>query len=485
MSESLVPSIHSNEFYKKKYKYYKYKYLQMGGMLSLTSSVEQDNIKKISENVTIFSDGFAFFKGLYKPNSLNFKLSNLPHTIKRESIILLSRSSTENITSLPYELQKENLQLDNVIDRLLGTNVQVILNDKNETVRGKLLSIQDRHLLIQDNDKIRIVNNYVSINGNLTVNYEPTIISQLQSINTLLYLGYLFTDLSWKISYKLVMSENMDSIKLFQARTILTNYTGIDFTNIKLRLITGKPKMDRYIQYETSSKPTAMRASHTEFKQRSSYEVDDIVNIANTGEYFSYEPEKLINLPNKSVRELDLFEYFDIKTLVFYEYHISDIYQKDGFASYGIEFNAPHPLASGNTTIYGEDNGQMLNNFISSESIKQTAKDNLISLTFGNSMHVTGSHKVTVRNEKSKSYNPNSYYTIELALNNKKEHDIIVRMIYPQRVEKIIDIKTEIIKANDPNVQIKYIKKINYIRFDVGPFSGEVNVVAQFKLLAE
>ena len=354
------------------------------------------------------------------------------------------------------------MSYDNFIDHSVGQEVTAVrINpETGENIYEKATligSANGRPILrfsygIDSDYPGRVVFNYVPAG----MSNQPTLTAKLKSResgNRNLYLAYLTGGLSWKTDY-VANVRSKTSLDLTGWVTI-TNNSGIDYNQAKIQLIAGdvnivRPMMTRAYAAK-GMRLMAMNAAATDNM------VMEEVNITpeNINSYELYTLPNMTTIKDKQNKQIALIEKNDVKYEREFNLNVP-IY----FGSYSQnEFEKQHPqityviknvpdsnlgisLPAGTVRFYENDkNGNL--QFIGSNNINNTAKEDTLRLNLGNAFNISVSGKVKQIKERELNRKPSNQcynvktlksYEIELTINNAEdsENKVVISQNFPQ-----------------------------------------------------
>ena len=297
---------------------------------------------------------------------------------------------------------------------------------------------------------------------------QPTLTAKLnakQGGEKNLYLAYLTGGLSWRTDY-VANVRSKDSLDLTGWVTI-TNESGIDYKQAKIQLIAGDVNIVRPMMARSFNMAKGMMAMA----------VDSAYNGANI-EPESINSYELYTLPNmttikdKQTKQIALIEKHDVT------------YQKEFnlrtpfyFGDDDNEFEKHHPaityvvkniadshlgisLPAGTVRFYENDKSGNLQ-FIGSDNINHTAKEDTLRLHLGDAFNISVSGKITKAKEQEIERKPNHLcynvkilktYDVEVTVNNAESENNTV--ILSQQFPDDYKIVKENIKGEEKNATI-------------------------------
>jgi hypothetical protein len=304
---------------------------------------------------------------------------------------------------------------------------------------------------------------------------QPTLAAKLnakQGGEKNLYLAYLTGGLSWKTDY--VANINSDDKLDLTGWVTLNNESGIDYEQAKIQLVAGdvhivRPAMKRLLGAK-SINMVAMANSMEESDMAYGIEPESV------NSYELYTLPNMTTIKNMQTKQIALFE----KHGVTYEKEFN-LQMPYYFGNDGHEFKKLHPaitymventadshlgisLPAGTVRFYKNDKSGNLQ-FVGSDNINHTAKEDTLRLRLGESFNISVSGKVTKISEKEIERKPNHLcynlkllktYEVETTVNNAEDTDNVV--ILSQNFPDTYKIINESIKSESKNANLRQWK---------------------------
>ena len=389
--------------------------------------------------------------------------------IQPETAIIYGKGLKVLEQNYSYNLISE----DNLIKQAIGKEVLTVRENpedgKNIFDRAVILGTANGRPILRFNYGIetdfkgRVVFNEIPAN----LSNKPILAAKLNSDSVgdkFLNLAYLTSGLSWKTDYVANITDR-NALDL-TGWVSITNESGVDYDKAKIQLIAGDVNIVRPLM-----QPRMMMA-------KASFALMD-----NAAEGVSIEPEQinsyeLYTLPNitslkdMQTKQISLLEKNNVKYEKEFNLH-SPLYLGGGS-----EFKKAHPditivmgnteksnlgisLPAGTVRFYEKDkNGNL--QFIGSNNIGNTAKEETLRLNLGKAFSLVADGKVKKISEKELSrtnkdlnscYNVNMLKTYEVAVNfnnAEKENNVVIFKQNMADTAKIIkeNIKSELENAN-------------------------------------
>ncbi len=360
-----------------------------------------------------------------------------------------------------------------LLDRYLDREVEVMRTgpQKDEVVRGTLLSANQSQLVLQTDSGVRLVpmeGSQVSLpelpGGLLT---KPALVWRLQAAKAgdhRIRATYQTGGMTWRSDYNLVLSPD-DSAGDLTAWVSLMNLSGISFENANLKLIAGD--VQRVQPQQPMMRGRALQAmadgAVAGFEEQAFFE------------YHLYTLPRRTDLPANSTQQLTLFppvSGFTVEKELLYAPTIAmggwgQPMTERGVAPSGegklqvfvnfqnkAENRLGMPLPAGKVRVFKQDPKDGTLEFIGEDMIDHTPRNETIRLRLGEAFDVVGERKVvdfavdTSRKTMSE--------TIEIELRNQKDaaQNVVVReRLYRWRNWTIPDSNTPYSKLDASTVQ--------------------------------
>ncbi len=425
-------------------------------------------------SLSIYNQNLALVKDIrsadLQSGSNEVIFDGVAERIQSETAIIYGDGIKVNEQNYSYNL----MSYDNILRQYIGKEVTAVRinpdNGKNITERATLIGVNGAQPIIKTEYGIdaeypgRIV--FDKIPANLS--NKPMLTAKLNAKNAgnkTLNLAYLTDGLKWKTDYVAnVLSPNKLNLTGW---VTITNESGIDYENAKIQLIAGDVNV---VRNTFRGRGMVMMAKAAVFEE------------SNDMAYGSVEPEtvnsyELYTLPTTSTiknhqnKQIALIEKndvtykkeFNITSPFYFGNYTRDEFEKHHpVITYVIENKAESNLGislpSGTIRFYQNDKTGNLQ-FIGSNNISNTAKEDTLRLNLGDAFNISVSGKVTKIGEKEVSRKPkknlcyqivqNKTFDVSITVNNAEDTDnhVILTQNMPQRYK----ILKESIKGSEKN----------------------------------
>ncbi|MBQ9271621.1 MAG: DUF4139 domain-containing protein [Alphaproteobacteria bacterium] len=415
-----------------------------------------------SVSLSIYNQNLALVKDI-RPAALQtgnneIVFDGVASQIQAETAIIYGDGIDVNEQNYSYDL----MSYDNFIEHSLGQEVTTVRTNpttgENIYEKARLIGSADGHPILQFSYGIessypgRVVFNYVPAG----MSNQPTLTAKLKSRdsgNRNLYLAYLTNGLSWKTDYVAnVRSKN--SLDLTGWVTI-SNNSGIDYEQAKIQLIAGdvnivRPMLTRAYAAK-GMRMMAMNAVQTEDMAMES----GGITPESINSYELYTLPNMTTIKDKQNKQIALIEKnnvqyereFNLNTPLYFGSYAQNEFEKHHpQITYVIknvtDSNLGISLPAGTVRFYENDKSGNLQ-FIGSNNINNTAKEDTLRLNLGDAFNISISGKVKQIKERelarkpiNQCYNVKTLktYEVELTVNNAEdsENKVIISQNFPQ-----------------------------------------------------
>ena len=431
--------------------------LVSGCLLSLSAQAEPLILKNAdsSLSLSIYNQDLALVKDI-RPASLNNGLNEVifdgvASQIQAETAIIYGDGIKVNEQNYSYNL----MSYDNFINQSIGQTVRTVqLNPENgENIydNAKLIGYANGKPILRFSYGIesdfpgRVVFEDVPAG----MSNKPTLEAKLdvsKGGNQNLYLAYLTSGLSWKTDYVANVKSN-DKLDLTGWVTI-SNNSGIDYERAKIQLIAGDINTARSIMgTRRMVKAMAFNAvmedsisNGIQPESINSYELYTLPNITTIKDHQNKQIA-LIERNNVTYKKEFLLHsplYFNnFASDEFEKHHPSIIYVIENTADANLGISLP----TGIIRFYENDKNSNLQ-FIGSNHIANTAKEDTLRLNLGDAFNISVSGKVTTADKKEISRKPVNNcavvetlksYDVEITVNNAEDvkNTVVIEQHFP------------------------------------------------------
>jgi len=330
--------------------------------------------------------------------------------------------------------------MEKILMKYIDKEIQLV-NEKNEIIIGKLLSISDGQLVLERKtgglEMIVDLKSYrISVNslpeGLIT---KPTLVCLGNAKNSgkqEVELTYQTGGMRWHTEYVAVLDKDDKQIDM-NAWVSIENNSGATYKNAELKLIAGD--VNRIEAYPPPSMyeermSMDMAKSQPQFEEKSFFE------------YHIYNLQRPTNISQNETKQISLFEAKNVKIEKKYLYRSGGYTNKSSVAVV-LEFknsednNMGLPMPKGKVRIYKSD-GKALE-FVGEDLVNHTPKNENLKLKVGDAFDIVVEENNTDYKQISKKV---SESTFEVKIRNQKEEDIVVD------IERYLGLRWEITDKN-------------------------------------
>lgn len=457
------------------------KFLAMALVIGSTAEAKQAQVLSANNetlSLSIYNGNLALVKDTRPArleNGMNEVIfDGVSREIQPETAVIYGKGLKVVEQNYSYNLISE----DNLIKQAIGKEVITVRENpedgKNIFDRAVILGIANGRPILRFNYGIetdfrgRVVFNEIPAN----LSNKPILAAKLNSDSAgdkFLNLAYLTSGLSWKTDYVANITDK-NTLDL-TGWVSITNESGIDYDNAKIQLIAGdvnivrplmQPRMMMAKMSFAAMDNTAEGAS-VEPEQINSYELYTLPNITSLKDMQTKQISLLEKNGVKYEKEFNLYSPMYLgNSSEFKKAHpdITIVMENNANSNLGIS------LPAGTMRFYEKDkNGNL--QFIGSNNIGNTAKEETLRLNLGKAFSLVVDGKVKKISEKELSrtnkdsnscYNVNLLKTYEVAVNfnNAEKEDNIV--IFKQNMADTAKIIKENIKSEQENANTRVWK---------------------------
>lgn len=402
-------------------------------------SVNSQSFNQKSLSVTIYNDNLGVVK-----DKREYDLPKGISKIEIQDVAQLIDATSVHI-NFAGEVIEQNYQYDlvsmeKILMKYIDKEIQLV-NEKNEIIIGKLLSISGGQLVLERKtgglEMIVDLKSYrISVNslpeGLIT---KPTLVCLGNAKNSgkqEVELTYQTGGMRWHTEYVAVLDKDDKQIDM-NAWVSIENNSGATYKNAELKLIAGD--VNRIEAYPPPSMyeermSMDMAKSQPQFEEKSFFE------------YHIYNLQRPTNISQNETKQISLFEAKNVKIEKKYLYRSGGYTNKSSVAVV-LEFknsednNMGLPMPKGKVRIYKSD-GKALE-FVGEDLVNHTPKNENLKLKVGDAFDIVVEENNTDYKQISKKV---SESTFEVKIRNQKEEDIVVD------IERYLGLRWEITDKN-------------------------------------
>ena len=354
---------------------------------------------------------------------------------------------------LAYDL----LTPENLLERMVGEQVTLVRvhpsTGEERSEKATLLSAAGGVPVVRVNGRIETGGPNVpwrvtfdSLPPNLRE--KPTLLAEVESGggSQPLDLAYLTSGLSWTADYVANLDDAGGRLDM-TAWASLTNNSGTDFRDARLRLISGTPN-------RVSTQPNYKAMRNMAMAESAAVAADGVAQ-SESFDYYAYDFGRRVNLEDRETKQMPLIETASLK--VRREYLLDSSrgigwhYEPDGQhrAQAVIMLHLKNELGialpRGTVRIYSDDGVAGTRQLLGEDTLKHTAKGQDIELNVGQAFDVSAKRTQTEQQHKSAD---RYVATWRVEVTNAKSRDVEVRVIEPMPGDWKIE------KSSHPHVKL-------------------------------
>lgn len=432
-----------------------------------------------SLSLSIYNQDLALVKDI-RPASLKSGINEVifdgvASQIQAETAIIYADGVRVGEQNYSYNL----MSYENFINQSIGQDVRTVQinpeNGNNIYNTAKLIGYANGKPILQFNYGIesdfpgRVVFDKIPAG----MSNKPTLTAKLdvsKGGDKNLYLAYLTSGLSWKTDY-VANVKSADKLDLTGWVTI-TNNSGIDYERAKIQLIAGDVNIARRIP--TGARVKAVMLNSMALDGETAYAAIEPENI---NSYELYTLPNITTVKDHENKQIALIERNDVKYKKEFRLQ-SPLYFRNNNNE---EFEKHHPqiiyvienstdshlgisLPSGIIRFYENDKNSNLQ-FIGSNHITNTAKDDTLRLKLGEAFNISVNGKITDMKDKEISRKPENNcavvktlksYNVEITVNNAEDvkNTVVIEQHFPDEYK----ITKENIKSESKNASTRLWK---------------------------
>ncbi len=360
---------------------------------SLTLSAED----RTDLALTLYTDNLAFVQDSRTlpalANDQTTHLSDISRLMEVESLQIRNAGKIKEQT-----LNQATVSFNTLLEQHIGKRIQ-LKNDQasqaDPLYEGILLNVENNTALVKIDQRIETIPLYnqwriifpnisedLLLKPSLTFKTEGTTESQTSSLN------YLTQGLSWKMDYVATFNDDHSAL-LLDGLASMSNNTGTDFNNARIRLLAGDVNQSNAPRFR--EKVLMMAAAPAES--------DNQVARESLNDFQLYTLPNRVSLADQQQTQVSLLHAETIKVDSKLRYNLyihgeldqtEDRIKPDSFISFinNQHYGIGEPLPAGQVRFFSPDKKGDLH-FVGTDNIGQTAIGQPVELTLGKSFDVT------------------------------------------------------------------------------------------------
>jgi hypothetical protein len=366
------------------------------------------------------------------------KFMNVASWVNPASVRIRSITDPESLSVLEQNFEYDLLSPEKLMEKYVGKEVRIVTKnpytDKEEVVTATILSVNNG-VVLRIGDEItfgyegRMI--FPSVPENLIS--RPTLVwllsNTLDTGKQVIEVAYLTEGIAWSADYVLTLAGGEDEAGLAGWVTI-DNQSGATYEDARVKLVAGdvaRVQDDQLMAFAMERK--ALRADEDQFAERAFFE------------YHLYTLGRTTTIKDNQEKQISLLSAEGIPLRKEYvyrgavQYYTSRYRQLESDKKVGVyvefenreEDNLGMPLPAGTVRLYKADHEGSLQ-FLGEDSIDHTPRDETVRVKVGEAFDVKGSRKQTDWEKLGSTVFEAAF---EVTLRNRKEEDIVVKVMEP------------------------------------------------------
>lgn len=417
--------------------------------ISCRASAGAVEAEKNEINITVYNQNTALVRDQrsvqLKGGVETLRFSDIASSIEPASVRFKTLDAGNPVTVLEQNYEYDLVNSDRLLAKYVDKTLRALTKDDN-AYEGALSSFDGAQLVLLKADGQVVMVNRENIRniefprlpeGLIT---KPTLSWLLQSRRAASHeveISYLSSSMGWQADYVAAVSEDEKSVGLNGWVTI-NNNSGASFENAGLKLIAGdvhQAEPDGEMEPQTTmyaAKGLAFGAPEPQFKEKSFFD------------YHMYTLGGRTTLKNGQSKQIALLEAPRVQAKKLYTYSgaLYRWYYHNNWKNQtcntkiNVRLEIKNskdnglgvPLPKGKVRVYKADSDKSLE-FIGSDAIDHTPKDEKLSLYLGDAFDITGERKITAHTAVSANIYRDTY---EITLRNHKKESVKIKIIEKQ-----------------------------------------------------
>ena len=390
-------------------------------------------------SLTVYNDNFGLVKQVrqveFKKGLSQVRFDDVAALIDPTSVHISPKDGGISILEQNYQYDLVNTKA--MMQRYLDTEISVITKG-GEIHRGKLLSFDERYVILQaENGEITITNTVEIVDYRFTklpegLVLKPTLVWLAESDGgkkSECEVSYLTNGITWHAEYVAVVDKDDKNLSL-SGWVSIDNKSGATYENASLQLVAGKvnrvTQPPQYPPYPYSAdRIVAMKEMQPQFEEEAFFE------------YHLYTLTRRSTVADKETKQISLFPEATTSAAKVYTLDATQSYwwsQPDKpKVKVNLEFTNSEkkglgmPLPKGVLRVYKADSKGDLQ-FVGEDSVSHTPRDEKVRVFLGEAFDITASRLKTNHVDLGQDHGRETY---EIILKNHKDVDIVVTVVEP------------------------------------------------------
>jgi hypothetical protein len=392
-----------------------------------------------SVSITIYNDNLGLVKDVrtiaLKSGAQNLWFEGVAAQIDPTTVHIRSVDAPKSLTVIEQNFEYDLVSPERLMQKYIGQMVELVTtrDDKDETVRAKLIGTQGGTVYELENGKIAVNPPGRVVLPALPAGLisEPSLVWLLESKATkhTVEASYLTGGIGWRSDYVAVLSADDKEADLSGWVTI-DNQSGATYQNASLKLVAGDvnralPEYDRMVKADVMLESAA--GGRQQFQEESFFE------------YHLYTLERPATVKDRQTKQISLLsaenakvkKTFVVQPQYAYWFARVDNVEKPKVGVYVSLENSKQnsmgmPLPKGIVRVYKKDSAGSLQ-FIGEDRIDHTPEDETIRIKMGDAFDVVAERVQTNFEVLSSGHLYRSSYKV--TLRNHKAEDIVVQVV--------------------------------------------------------
>lgn len=409
-----------------------------------TASERASNVRdRELVNVTVYNGGMALIHDRRRVE-LNQGINRIAWRdvstqMDESSVLLRALGAPDAVTVLEQNFDFDLLDPSALLDRYVGRTVTVVhppefAGQRETRERAKVLSTNGGGVVLQYANRIETQLRGYIIYPSAPANFRdrPTLVLDMQSARSgpqTLDLSYLTNGMTWRADYVGALSADESHLSL-RGLVTLSNTSGESYEHARLQLVAGNVNM------VSSSPPRPMLKTIARVVSRASNMQEE-----NYFEYHLYTLDRPTSILDNQTKQVTLLSAQDVPVRKTLELRGSSYYYQNAQSDLGdrlpvnvyVSFENKGgdlgiPLPAGVVRLYKSD-ARGLSQFVGSDQIDHTPKNETVRLHLGDSFDVTARKRQTEFEERGCS--SDSSYEIVVSNAKSTPQDVLVVEVIP------------------------------------------------------
>ena len=398
-----------------------------------------------SVEVTVYNSNLGLIKDvrhIQLPKGISeLRFMDVAAYIQPETVRAKSLNQPHQFMVMEQNYEYDLMNPSKLLDKYVGKEIKLLkenmYQDTKQIVTAKLLSNNNNQPIYEIDGEIYIGNHGAPILPEIPENLiaKPTLmwmVDSRTSKNNELEVSYLTSNLSWKADYVLVLDRE-DKQGDITGWVTIDNRSGTTYKDAALKLVAGEVNVVQRAEYRRRKVMMeidgALGASAPAFQEKGFFE------------YHIYDLQRKTTLKDNQKKQINLLEADGFKVEKEYLVYGNKTYYNRKYreqnpkqpVNVNVKFeNAKEnklgmPLPKGIIRLYKEDDEGKLQ-FIGSNNIDHTPKDEEVSLKVGEAFDIVAERKQTDFRQITTRLHESEW---EVKLKNHKEEPVVVSIVEP------------------------------------------------------